>query len=520
MRRALFTFALLLLPLGARAQQWRDIPDEEVERQLDHFPESNERRRDLFYPLIADRGGALLGVGSDQTYSLGAVADASAIFIVDYDPVVTRIHRSLIALIRRCPDAACVRAHVGPSQEEESLRWIAEDAGQGFEAERTRRTFLLHRPMLRDHLGHDGEAWIDRPELYARIHRLARAGRIVARTADLRGTRTIRAIAAAARREGIAFTTVYLSNAEEYFSYGPSFVENLAALPASESALVLRTLRDRRLPRPSGDHGWHYGVQPLSDLLHRLRDLGYADSSWIVRDLIDAGAPPSPSRLDASVPARAQAGPRRWWLEPRDRQLPERPRRESRLLRVARRALGTPAVDLAETGLAHVGEARLPVDPQTQARFVLEGEARDVEQARTDEPEQSLHALLMDAVAREVVAPLFEEAGLALEAATIRRTPVAADRYAAVRLRDRLLEQCPPERRGAREIERALRACREASRLIRPVRTRRELPSWSEQERELGSALRALGRAGDREGLTAALERLARIARAIEPIER
>ncbi len=525
----LVALALSAGPASAQRSRFGDIPDEPVERTLDHYPESNEHRHDLWFSAVAGRGGAFLGVGSDQCYSIAAAQGAELVFLVDYDPLVTRLHRALASLIRECPDAACLRARLEPSAEAASAAHITAALGDGWESERTARAFLVHRPLLRAHLAGLSAvpSWVSRADWYAHLHRLAREDRLVARTADLRGPSTLRAVGRAARREGVRFEVLYLSNAEEYFDYEPRFVANLEALPASDRALVLRTLRDRRLARPHGDRAWHYGVEPLADLLRRIRDLGYADSSYLVRDLVDSGAGDSElSVLDERVPARARPGPRRWWLEASaPRRAHDGPRRESRVLLAARRALRPAgAVDLAGTGLAHAGPAALGLDPRTSAPLVLSGEPSPPAIARAEVPEDALYALLLDVAARELLPPVLSGAELEEEAASLERAPAAADLYAAYRLRERLLEVCPADRRAAGRAAAALRACRAVIELVRPVPTRRAQPAWPERERRITRALSAIARAGDELALdpaarTAALARLAAIARGMRPLD-
>lgn len=520
-------FACALVCAGpAAAQLGRGIPDEAVEATLDHYPETNERRHDLWYPSIAGRGGAFLGVGSDQCYSLAAAQGAEAIFLVDYDPVVSRIHRALGALIRGCENAACLRERLTPQAEETSARTIAAELGTGWEAQQVVRTFRAHRPLLArriDRLSREDDTWVSRPEWYAHIQRAFAGGRVVARTADLRGTSTIRAMAEVARRERLRFEVLYLSNAEEYFSYNEPFVQNLEALPADD-AIVLRTLRDRRLARAPGDGAWHYGVQPLADLLRRITREGYADSSWIVRDLMAGPGREPLSTLDASGPTRREPGPRRWWLGPgRARPAPVA-RGESRLLVTFARALGRRggAIDLSNTGLADYAAASFPIDPRTGERYRLSGEPTEAGPANIGAPEDALLALLVDAVAREVLPSMLARAGLRADADSLARAPAVADLYGAYRLRERLLEVCPPSRRAQGESELALSACRAASRLVQPVPTRRAQPTWAESEPRIGASLRTLASASHRLApgdtkLIETLQRLATIARAMSP---
>lgn len=537
MRISCAMMALVLgLPVSAAAQGgFASVPHERVERTAEHYPETNERRHDVWFGAIDGLGGAYLGVGSDPNYTLAAAAGAELVALVDYDPVVTRLHRAMIALIARCPDAACLRRSLEPDREARSADLVAAALEDGWEAERTVRAFRVHRPLLAARMAElaEQDGFVSRPGWYAHLHRLAARGRIVARTADLRGPRTIRAIAREALRRGLTFRVLYLSNAEEYFRYEDGFTGNLNALPTDERALVLRTFRDRRLPRPEGESAWHYNVQPVSDLLSRIERRGYEDSSWLLRDLLAARPDASGlSRIDGQVPALAEPGPRRWWLSDTDAP-PSVDRRdgvESRLLLVYRRAIGRSlaaaqrrrlrAVDLRDTGVARVGRVALPHSPWTSRAFVLSGEPDARSVPTVDEPERALQAMMLDRLGREVLPRLLDRAELEEEAGRLRSAPAANDLYAAYRLRERLREICPADRRPRGREGRALRACRHLARMVRPVPTTRARPGWSERRGRIARALRGFasevraldGEEGGRR-MVALLERLATLAR-------
>jgi hypothetical protein len=323
---------------------------------------------------------------------------------------------------------------------------------------------------------------------------------------------------------------LYLSNAEEYFGYEGGFARNLAALPTDERSVVLRTFRDHRLPRPTDEHAWHYNVQPVSDLRARIA-AGYADSSWLLRDLLARPPREGVSRLDADVAALGQAGPQRWWLSDR----PDAPRADrrdgvqSRLLLLYQRAIarGLSAassramrrVDLSDTGVARVGAVTLPDDPRTHAPYALSG-AAGPDDASVDEPEWVLTAMMFDALARDALPRLFERAGLAEDAARLRHAPAANDLYAAYRLREHVLERCPASRRGRGDEATALRACRALTRVVQPVSTTRSRPSFDDRRARVGAALRTIAGAtrrlapGQGEGeLLAILRRLATLGR-------
>jgi len=532
--RGLAAICVLLTAAPASAQRWEAVPDERVERTAEHYPETNERGHAVWLDRIGHRGGGYLGVGSLQSYSLAASQRAERMVLVDYDPVVTRLHRAMVVLLAGCEDAACLARALAPDAEATSAAAVRAALGDDWEARRTRRAFRVHRPLLARRVRELSRerSFVSQPDWYAHVRDLARRGGIVARTADLTGSRTLRAVAAAARAEGLVFRVVYLSNAEEYFRYGPRFASNLDDLPHGPDTVVLRTLRDRRLARADVDSMWHYDVQPLDDLVHRIRDHGYEDSSWIVNDLLRA---PSATLedgvtwLDSRVSAHGASAGRRWWLEAAApaAPTPRGARGPSRVLVAARRAM-LPHLDRARratarglvldhTGLSRVRPGTLGADPRGGA-FVLSGEPAAGRAPTVPEPERNLQAMLLDAVARDVLPTLYARAGDTTTAARLRGAPATHDLYAAYRLRERLLEICPRGARARGALGEATRACRHATRMIRPAPTARARPSWPERRRRIARAVRGVAREtrgspAAADALVAAVGRLATVAR-------
>ena len=399
------------------------------------------------------------------------------------------------------------------------------------------RTFRTHRALLARRLDAlaSEPSFISRPDDYRHIRRLIREGRSAAVLADLRGGRALRAIASAARQRAIVFRVVYLSNAEEYLDYGPAFTRNLRALPRDSTTLVLRTLRDRRLPRAPDDRMWHYNAQPLDDLLERIAD-GYRDSSWIANDLRltrSAARPEGTSVLDSRTP-RHRRGGRRWWLTPPpDVRSIARPRRPSRVLLAVRRAMHRhldrgarrrlAAVDLSRTGLARVRNAVLPPDPETGLRLVLSGEVMPDAEVRVPFPERNLEAMLFDGYARRVLPALFESESEPAIAHALRESPAANDLYASYRLRDRLLELCPTLH--PRPPSSSHRACRALVAMIRQAPTERARPDAHERRRAQVRTTRILAglcreHPTARAELVETVERLAAYSRSFAPAPR
>jgi hypothetical protein len=274
------------------------IPDEGTHPPGRHFPVSNEYRHDLLYPDLRDRGGVHVGVGSDQNYTMAAVAGAELLLLVDYDPRIPLVHRMYRALVSvsETPDALVAR--FAPEAQAESERVIASELADDPRRDdvvdyyRGRRAWFERYLRRMARATHEGTpvAWVGDATLYARIRALHRTRRIQTFNGDVIAERTLRAIGDVVRRAGAVVRVVYFSNAEQFFPYSDSFVRNMENLPTDARSLVVRTVNHRRLVKP-GPRDWHYVVQEFPDFLARLRTGRYRHSFQLVGDILAAGPP-------------------------------------------------------------------------------------------------------------------------------------------------------------------------------------------------------------------------------------
>jgi len=274
------------------------IPDEGTRPPARHFPVSNEYRHDLLYPDLRGLGGVHVGVGSDQNYTMAAVARAELLLLVDYDPRIPLVHRMYRALVSvsETPDALIAR--FAPDAQEESERVIASELADDPRRDDVVRYFRGRRAWFERYLRrmaqatHDGTpvAWIGDATMYAHIRALHRTRRIQTFNGDVTAERTLRAIGDVARRAGAVVRVLYFSNAEQFFPYSDAFIRNMENLPTDERSRVVRTVNHRRLVKP-GPRDWHYVVQEMPDFLARLRTGRYRHSFQLVGDILAAGPP-------------------------------------------------------------------------------------------------------------------------------------------------------------------------------------------------------------------------------------
>jgi hypothetical protein len=264
------------LPAELRARLAR-IPDEGTPDPGEHYPVSNEWRHDLWLPALRDLGGVFVGVGPDQCYTLAAMQNASLALLVDFDPLVPLVHRMYEVLVPASESPAVLVARFEDARAEETRALLASGLVDDPRRDAILRSFDRHRPrwaryaraVQRSVRQGVAGSWLADPALYARVRTMFQQGRIVARNGDVTGARTLREIGAVSRELDAPVRVLYFSNAEQFFSYTPQFVENVRSLRTDERSVVLRTFRARGASYPARDR-WHYVVEPLTGFLERL----------------------------------------------------------------------------------------------------------------------------------------------------------------------------------------------------------------------------------------------------------
>ncbi len=298
-------------PPNAIAQGLLDsIPSENIPLPHLHYYRSNEWRHDVWAPHINGLGGAYVGVGSDQNYTLAAMARSEMLFLVDYDGRIPTVHAVYEALVVASETPQDLVAKFAAENERSSIEIIRRHHASDPDVERIVRHYTSHRDEWHRYvtrlsrLSEDGHryTWLGDPTLYAWVRKLHQNGRIVSRTGDLTGSETVRNIGRVARALGLTIRIYYMSNAEQFFEYTPGFVENMRSLPIDDRSVVLRTIRHRSIPNVDR---WHYMTHDARDFAERLETGAYRRSFALVADLLSAGPPTlgtQVSRMTRSTP--------------------------------------------------------------------------------------------------------------------------------------------------------------------------------------------------------------------------
>ncbi len=303
-------------PLSEEARHIaNDVPNEGTASPGEHYPVSNEFSHHLWFEHIRDRGGAFVGVGTDQCYTLAAVQNASMLWLVDYDPLVPVIHRLYSVLVPATDSPEALVARFERTSRDATVALLRERLAEADDLEAIVRAYTRNQSQmhayLRRVLRNANGTWLSDPALYARVRVLFESGRVVARNGDVTADGAMRAAGRAAQHLGVPVRVIYFSNAEQFFPLGSGYRANVDALPTDERTVVLRTFRESGVTYPPRER-WHYMVQPLADQRARL-EAGYRHSRQFVFDLMQrsgrfVGAS-GVSVLDDRVPQRSGRRP-------------------------------------------------------------------------------------------------------------------------------------------------------------------------------------------------------------------
>lgn len=237
-----------------------------------HYVKSNERRHDTWFPYVEGLGGAFVGVGPDQCYTVAAAQGAELMFLLDIDHMVVDVHNNYQVLIEASETPEQLHQRFHESQQDASLALLEEAYGDADNKTRRLRlqTYRASRETIYRHLEHvikrhQGDAqtsWLSNPDYYAHIRTLYQNDRVRIMDGDLTGADTMISVGIAATKLDTPVRVLYLSNAEEYYKYTNQYQANIAGIPGDEQSVVLRTIYNKEWEH--ADSLWNYQVQPLA----------------------------------------------------------------------------------------------------------------------------------------------------------------------------------------------------------------------------------------------------------------
>lgn len=300
-------------PLPAAAQQalaqiTPDPAPPELVRNT-HYVVSNEDRHDLFRRSVENRGGVLIGVGTDQNYVLAGWAKPQLLILFDFDQVVVNVHRVYRAFFLNAKTPAELKNLWDPRHEAQAMAILLATY-----PDEKKRVDIVHAYRLARHAvmarfnkvlmvfkQHNISCFLNDQAQYDTVVALFRNERVVMTRGDLTAGGCMNSIANALTTIGMKVGILYLSNAERYFTYTPAFRKSLLALPVDEKAVVLRTrarldgVYEYMSQDASVFRSWlERGKITIASQMSRLREADpQTPGAWVIKKVPPA-APQSP----------------------------------------------------------------------------------------------------------------------------------------------------------------------------------------------------------------------------------
>ncbi len=230
----------------APAQELLGVNDEYKGRS---YLAGDEWNLHLYYEHIKNLGGGYVGVGSDQGYLLMSWQRPDYAWLMDYDPLVIETHKIYRVFFAEADSPRAFLA-LWAGKEATGLalldRELADDKNlklikQVYKDWRVRIT-VRHRRVIATLKEANIPSYLSDQAHYDYVRSMVaqrRARPLVANLIDVKG---MRGISQAAKAMSVPVRVLYMSNAQQYWSYPQAFRDNIAALPFDERSFVLHTL--------------------------------------------------------------------------------------------------------------------------------------------------------------------------------------------------------------------------------------------------------------------------------------
>lgn len=266
-----------------------------------HYPTSNERRLDLFYPYIKNKKGGYIGVGTDQNLILISWAKSDYAYLIDFDWVAVYINYLHLLFISN-----------SNSFEEFKNFWYyknkkrAEEIIQNkiIEKEEQEKYFYVYKIGLKSMPERFSDleyitknfnfiSYHNNPEDFNYLKKLIEENKIYPVLGDINGNTILQKIGESSKKLCIPIRILYLSNAEEYYRYPKSFRDNISNLFIDEDSLIIRTVTSGAFEfgYPDGEKykeiPFHYNIQEIKDLINWFEEENLWIYSMLKKNRID-----------------------------------------------------------------------------------------------------------------------------------------------------------------------------------------------------------------------------------------
>lgn len=272
-----------------------------------HYYVSDEGHADRFKPFIENSGGGYVGIGSDQAYLYIGWARPQFAWTVDYDDQVVGMHELQQAFIVASATPADYKAMWRNDHSDAAKAIIAQIAPEPRAKKRLLHILGQGQPRMRRRMARleknlaGTPTYLSDQATYDFIRNLIKNGCVRPLLVDLLADKGMKGIGEAMTKVGLPVRTLYLSNAEEYWTYTDQFRANVRGLPTDAKSLALHTQSS------NANEDYRYSAQPL-DTFKAWLDDGWARSVDMMMGRMQVKGPSDfPSQLFTTTPAEARA---------------------------------------------------------------------------------------------------------------------------------------------------------------------------------------------------------------------
>jgi len=208
------------------------------------FLRSNELMSRSYQPVLQNKTGTLVGVGTFRVFNEAAFGNFDYIFLMDLESDVVEFNKILLEAIRKSESAEEFRAHFIQSDYRFLITCLGPD--QKWNSDWYNAVTEIGQTMGKNYYG---SFFYESEESFQKIRKLVEENRVFSVHGSLTGEITLKSISDFANSMKKPVSTLSVSNAEDYFLLNElptrNYIRNLKELAKNPDFLVTSTLNAR-----------------------------------------------------------------------------------------------------------------------------------------------------------------------------------------------------------------------------------------------------------------------------------
>ena len=270
-----------------------------------HYYVSDEGHADMFKPYIDGIGGGYVGIGSDQAYLYIGWARPQFAWTVDYDDEVVGMHELQQAFIAAAATPDEYRTLWSKERTADAKAIIAQIAPEGPQRKRLVRILGQGQPRMKRRMARLAKhltvpTYLTDQGIYDYLRGMIKHGCMRPLLVDLLADKGMKGIGEVMTQVGLPVRVLYMSNAEEYWTYTDQFRANVRGLPIDDRSLALHTQAS------NANEDYRYTAQPMT-LFKVWLDGGVRNIDAMLTRVAVKGPGHYPTRLFDQTPEQAKA---------------------------------------------------------------------------------------------------------------------------------------------------------------------------------------------------------------------